>query len=394
MPTKREDVKKTKYPGVQRRTSDGALLVHVRQINPRTGRKADIVRVVHGTIQDAVALRTSLIVQVKSGTIQRDSPAKRVTLGDYAKLWIVRKRDEGIREHTIDFYISALERRILPYLGKLFLEAITSRDIFHWKDQVMALKTKKGESYSRWTVAGWFAVMRNIIGDATLEYDLPRNPAQGVPGPKKPRKPRAERYLPLPKLREFLTLVQEHQPEHFAITLLLATFGLRWEEASGLHVEHIDEGAGELRVVQAHVRGRIFSTKNDSNKFLPLAPEILSVLQAHIQGLIRRQAPGIEKGILFPSRVGTYRTPSSVFKAWQNVSRKMDLPWTVQPHDLRRSYQNLLRQANVGPVVQQALMGHSSAEMTEHYSFVQMDEKRQAQQNVISLFDFRKEPKE
>ena len=167
-------------------------------------------------------------------------------------------------------------------------------------------------------------------------------------------------------------------------------FGLRWEEASGLHIEHVDEQAMELRIVQAHVRGKIFPTKNESSKYLPLPQEILDVLKAHIAGLHRREAPGIDKGILFPSRNGTYRVPSSVFKAWRDVSQRMDLPWVVQPHDLRRSYQNLLRQANVGPVVQQALMGHSSAEMTEHYSFVQMDEKRVAHSNVVSMFDFKK----
>ena len=390
MPIKWEKLHATRYPGIRKRSEDGALVVRVKQTDPRTGKKVELFKTINGPIEEALAARADLIRKVKTGNRDPHAHVGRTTLGDYAKLWIVRKRDEGLREHTLDFYVDVLERRILPYLGDLFLDTITSRDVFAWKDRVMALKSSKGKKYSRWTVAGWFAVMRNIIGDATLEYDLPRNPAQGVPGPKKPRKPRAERFLPLPQLQEFLTLVREHHQDHFAITLLLAVFGLRWEEVSALHASHIDEQALELRVVQAHVRGKLFSTKNESAKILPLAPEILSVLQAHTQELLRRQAPGFEKGILFPSRAGTYRVPSSVFKAWRDVSQRMGLPWVVQPHDLRRSYQNILRQANVGPVVQQALMGHSSAEMTEHYSFVQMDEKRAAHRNVISLLDFKK----
>ena len=115
------------------------------------------------------------------------------------------------------------------------------------------------------------------------------------------------------------------------------------------------------------------------------APESVSIVFWDRTGY-----PGIEKGILFPSRSGTYRGPSSVTKAWSDTSRKLGLSWMVRPHDLRRSYQNLLRQANVGSIVQQALMGHSTDAMTEHYSHVRMEEKRAAQKNVVSLLDFRK----
>jgi len=167
--------------------------------------------------------------------------------------------------------------------------------------------------------------------------------------------------------------------------------GLRWSEASGLHREHVDEDAKELRVVQAHVRHRIHPTKNENIKVLPLCPELLAAIAEHEELLRIRENPGLKKGILFPTEKGDYRLPSSVSKGWKKVSKAMKLQWTVTPHDLRRSYQNLLRQVGAGQVVQQALMGHSSDAMTLHYSHVGMAEKRRTQEDVVSLLEYKQD---
>ena len=152
MPIRWEKLKKTRYPGIRRRPEDGAVVAQVKQTDPRTGRKVVLTRIIQsGNFEDALSARVELIRRVKTGTTTPEAHAGKMTLGSYAQLWIIRKRNEGIREHTIEFYVSALERRILPALGNLYLDAITSRDIFRWRDQVMALRTAKGEPYSRWT---------------------------------------------------------------------------------------------------------------------------------------------------------------------------------------------------------------------------------------------------
>ena len=45
-------------------------------------------------------------------------------------------------------------------------------------------------------------------------------------------------------------------------------------------------------------------------------------------------------------------------------------------------------------IIQQAMMGHSSEAMTEHYSFVDMEEKRRAHKGVVDLLDYKKEKAE
>ena len=124
---------------------------------------------------------------------------------------------------------------------------------------------------------------------------------------------------------------------------------------------------------------------------LPLCPELLAAIAEHEELLRIRENPGLKKGILFPTEKGDYRLPSSVSKGWKKVSKAMKLQWTVTPHDLRRSYQNLLRQVGAGQVVQQALMGHSSDAMTLHYSHVGMAEKRRTQEDVVSLLEYKQD---
>ncbi len=96
---------------------------------------------------------------------------------------------------------------------------------------------------------------------------------------------------------------------------------------------------------------------------------------------------------MFPSRKGGYRFTSSVEKAYNKASEAIGLEWKVRPHDLRRTAVNLMRQANVGDIIQRSLVGHSSSEMTEHYSSVSINEKREAHAKVLSFLPqkFKKE---
>jgi integrase len=217
----------------------------------------------------------------------------------------------------------------------------------------------------------------------------PRDPTKGVPGFRKPRSPRSGRYLRPDQLRTFLGLVEEHWGEHHALTVVLASYGLRWGEGSALRLQDVDWEAGEIRVAQSHVRGKVTATKTDSVRLLPLTEPVREVLQEHLARLREMEHPGLVRGLLFPTRDGGYRTPSSVARAWRDVSKRMGHPWEIRPHDLRRTCQNLLRLAGAGLVVQQAVLGHSSDAMTTHYSHVAMAEKRVGLDNVFSLIGYR-----
>ena len=383
------DLTKTKYPGVRKRSEDGAVIVRVKQADPRTGRKVELFRVLeHGNVQEALAERAELVRQLKDGSYRNEHGLK-TTLGAYARLWLKQKRNEGVRNNTLVHFVNVLEKYILPYLGDLYVQTLTPMDIRQWQIKVGEMRKAGGRQYSQWTIAGWVAVLRNIMRDVVVEFGLQVNPAIGLKKVSKPKSPKANRHLNLKQLRTFLRLVEKWYPEHYPITLVLAMYGLRWGEATALHIEHIDEEAMELRVVQSHTRGEVSRTKTDSHKYLPLDPGVLEVLKDHVAWLKASGNSGADEGLLFPGRFGGYRLPGSCNRAWGRVCEMIKVEWHVTAHDLRRTFQNMLRQAGVGVIVQQSLMGHSSIGMTEHYSQVGRDEKRAAMDNVVSLINFK-----
>jgi integrase len=54
-------------------------------------------------------------------------------------------------------------------------------------------------------------------------------------------------------------------------------------------------------------------------------------------------------------------------------------------HGLRRTFNDLARRAGVDAVVTKSITGHVTEQMREHYSTVQLDEKRQAVAGVLKL---------
>ena len=54
----------------------------------------------------------------------------------------------------------------------------------------------------------------------------------------------------------------------------------------------------------------------------------------------------------------------------------------VTPHRLRYAFSDLLRLAGVDQVTRRQLIGHLTEEMQEHYSTVNLDEKREAMSAV------------
>jgi integrase len=64
--------------------------------------------------------------------------------------------------------------------------------------------------------------------------------------------------------------------------------------------------------------------------------------------------------------------------AWKACLKTAGITERFTPHGLRRTFNDMLRQAHVDPVISKALIGHVTDEMREHYSTVRLDEKRAA----------------
>lgn len=71
-----------------------------------------------------------------------------------------------------------------------------------------------------------------------------------------------------------------------------------------------------------------------------------------------------------------YRVASSIQKAVRLICKAAGIKKTVSAHTMRRTFNNEMRRLKVDQIAIRAMMGHSTEEMTSHYSFVDLEEKR------------------
>ncbi len=320
---------------------------------------------------------------------QAVGPVRRVRVGEYAQSWM-RSKALKLDGATARTYADALEHQILPRLGDLFYDAVTARDVQAWVDDAIlnGWKTKRGvrKKYSPWSVHAWFRVFRAMTRDAMHELGLERDPTLRITFPAAEEKLEANCVEP-EKLAVFLTAMREHYPHHWGLSVLLAYTGLRFCHASALRWDDWDRQRGLIRVARKQVRGKVgpVTRKKQAPREIPVEPELAAALDAHRAMLLAGQAPGLEKGWMFPSSVGTLRTPMSLYKAWQRCIKLAGIEHRFTVHGMRYTFTDLVRRANVDAVVRRALTGHVTERMQRHYSHVSNDEKRAAMAGVLRL---------
>jgi integrase len=115
------------------------------------------------------------------------------------------------------------------------------------------------------------------------------------------------------------------------------------------------------------------------------------IFQEHWNRLRIEKHPGLEQGLVFATRssedpdVAALRFPSSWQKCLPKWLEAAGIAKHITPHSFRRTNVDALRWAKVEPVVARSLVGHATPSMTETYSTVVDDEKRDAVARVADL---------
>ena len=389
-----KEKKATRYPGVFR-LDQTTYWIRAKVVDPRTGLHKEIDRVLEGvTAHEAAQTRDRLINEIKDA-VER---AQKQRVGEFARSWLESKALK-LDPTTVRTYADALENHILPALGDYYYDVLTPADVQKWIDESMRrgwTSEKRGSkrknkaarrAYSSDTVKGWFRVFRTMTRDAMATLNLQRDPTLRISVPDDAGDPDEANALSPEQLASFLSAMRENYPQHYALVVLLAYTGLRFCHASALHWSDWNEAKRVLRVSRKQVRGKVGSVtrKKQAVKEYPVEPELAEILRDHRRRMLKEQAPGLSKGLMFPSKVGTYRTPNTLDIAWARCLALANIEKRFTPHGLRYTFTHLVRRANVDAVVRRALTGHVTEEMQRHYSTVGIDEKRAAIAGVMRL---------
>jgi integrase len=393
---KRPTGKPTRYPGVTR-LPDGRFLLRAKVENPKTGRTQERERIVEcATAAEAVRLRDEL--RDPAGGV--DS-RKRVRLSDFSISWLSGKRKE-IKAATLDRYTRTLAHHIVPQLGDYYVDALTHNDIVEWRN---------AQDSQASTINGRLRVLKKLMADATIIFDLPRDPALRVKALSETggagycdEDPNA---LTAEQLAAFLdTAKRMAKGRWYPLLATLAFTGMRVGEVTALKWDDIlmptDGSDGYIKVQRAHWMKHVGTTKTGKRmRVVPLAPELASILREHRRAQLARgneDLPpakrrgyelGLAAGWVFPSDKGEPTIGPTVRKPFRDVldelakNEALAMPH-LTIHGLRRTLNNLLRQQAQGEVVR-SVTGHVTERMTEHYSHVSRDEKSTAMAKVFSI---------
>lgn len=382
---RRQKQQRTRFPGVWR-VGDETYRVRARTLHPKTGKTGEIDRVITASDAAEAARQKDDLVREAEG---RSEQAERLRLSTYLDTWIARKK-VVLAPSTLDRYARTLQTHVLPALGEYYLDAITHADVVEWRN---ALTGEPSSINSR------FRVLKTALADAVIEHQLPRNPAERIPclpeGGYDDEEPNS---LTPEQLRSLLDAMRRHAGKWYPLFATLAYTGARVGEVTALRWEDLD--GAELLIRRSHWMGRIrFTTKTNRWRRVPVPESLAAILGDHRRALLAAQGHGsdreqerarrrVESGWVFPSSKGTPTLPSVVRNKLLEVldgieqgaakdGRASPLPhFTV--HGLRRTVNNLLRQAVQDKTVVRAIIGHATERMTEHYSSVRADEKSAA----------------
>jgi integrase len=293
---------------------------------------------------------------------------------------------------------------LVPAFGALHVDALRYADLVVWRDQVgrwmrdgMPSRRKRdaGKStlvhLSPVTANGWLSILKTICTAMTRHFELERDPAESLEYFPTTRTYTREQpnALTAEQVPAFLAKMKALHPQHYAMVYLGFVTGarpstLRPLRRSGPAQDVLwDEGVILLRRSNALGTEIMDQTKTALDQEIPLPPAARRVLREHVAAL---PAGRMRDSIyLFPSTTGGMRSRSALEKPFQDVARA--LQWTVRftPRGMRRTFQDLARQAQVHDVVTRAIAGHATERMQRHYSTAQREEMREAVGKVISL---------
>jgi integrase len=256
------------------------------------------------------------------------------------------------------------------------------------------------------------SVLKAIYSAACDDYKGLENPALKV----KPCNLKAHRTysdeapnaLPAEDVWRFLDEMRVLHPGHYGMVYLGMVTGwrpsmLRPLRRRGPHAD-IDWQTGVVKARRSHTIGNetMPGTKNGRDEIVKLPPEAIDVLRWHVERMEAENEKRAKRSpenaaamrasdLLFPAepngrnKGGGYRSKSSLDVAFADAGKAIGLPYKVTPRALRRSFQDLAREAGISDVLARGICGHRTPAMTARYSTVGLAEKQEA---IGKLIDF------
>lgn len=381
--------KKTRNEGVFKKKNGNWLIsVQLRQAGGFKGVERTLPK--ETPESEVVAARARLRIELEQHRetgipIQIPVASRPTTVADYSEQWLKRKQADW-RPKTRADNMEVLASRVLPQLGHIPVGELKRAHIVQWRTWSEGQKTEKGEQYAAGTLGLWWRVLRGMLGDLIVDYELSTNLVFKVKAPRsnKPRV-RTEAALTAEQLGTLLAVVQARNPGFYTETYVLAFSGCRPGELYALTWADVDIEGNRLVISKSVVQGKLGKPKNGKPRIVALTDGMRAVLEAH-----KASKPGLPGALLFPSDSGTYRSDTSLHHMLDACGQKAGIEFRVGPQVLRYTANTLLREAGVADEIVRARLGHSTREMGHLYFKGHIDAQKEAVERIQAAVERRR----
>jgi len=340
-------------PGVYRLRVDAG-------VDPITGKRRQVSKVIHGGKRQANNELRRLIAEVESGVANN---AKQ-TVDELANEWLAFKRAE-LSPKTIELYTQCIQRHILPALGHRKVHTLTPRDL----DRFYGALAQRG--MSAYGIRQVHATIRAALSQGVKWQMIPTNVALIATPPKPPK--RAPRAITPEQFGEIIAKTsQTYDPSLARFFTLAALTGARRGEILGLRLLDLDIANASLAITRSVIslkgQAMVKSTKTGQHRTISLDQISLDTLCAQRDQVMAKAIEGgfsqVENPYFFASDPTGERSihpdwPSHVFR---RVCDELSLPFHL--HELRHFSATQLIAAGVDLRTVANRLGHSDPTIT------------------------------
>lgn len=315
----------------------------------------------------------------KHGDLQTGS----VPLAKWAAYWMDKIAPKKIKPRTLAGYRTVIDGYVVPLLGKKPLDKLTAQDVRRLHEVMESTpkdpKLRDVKELPEGTVmlsSTYVLLAHNALSvmlDAAVEEGKAKvNPCKVVTRPTK--RTLEQSALTLPQLKDLLARLATREDVALWATYLLTgarrgeIIGLEWDRVGDVidlswqmqRITDITKAPGDFEYRQ--VKGTLYLTRPKSKsgwRVIPLVDPLKSILDLHRKG-------GNGTGLVFRED-GRPWDPDRVTKAWKHLMVDTGLPEDVVLHGARHTTVDLLYAAGVPEDIIQAIVGHSTRQMTRSY---------------------------
>jgi integrase/recombinase XerC len=223
---------------------------------------------------------------------------------------------------------------------------------------------------ARTTMARKVSAVRSFSRYLLREGKIGKNPCDGVPVPKAPRK--VPRFLSLDEVTSLLDAASGERPidlRDMASWELFYSSGLRVSELAGLDRKDWDPVSGTIKV----------TGKGSKDRIVPLGSRAAARLRSYLEATGRWPHERADEPVFLNNRGGRLSVRSFQKRLYRRLM-DIGLDTKISPHVLRHTFATHMLDGGADLRSIQEILGHENLETTQKYTHVTLD-------RLLSVYD-------